>query len=240
MSTGGDVQTELAALLSLQDEDDAVDAVRSRLDELEPRSSALERAREQAARALEESRRDVEADEKRHRELEGRIQEHRQRHERNLAHLDSVKKMREATAAMMQVESGRKILLEEENELGTLTRRIAEGHRIFNERKNALEELELTQAEEREKLQAERSVLDSELAVAQRKRDETAARVSRTFLSKYDRIRARRRSHAVFAVSGMACSCCDTAIPVQRRNLMSTSGSIEICETCGVILYASE
>jgi uncharacterized protein len=234
------VQTELEALLALQAEDDAVDAVRTRIDALEPRISALERAREQATRALEESRRDVEADEKRHRDLEGRIMEHRQRHERNLSHLDSVKKMREATAAMMQVESGRKILLEEENELGTLTRRIAEGHKILAERKKVLEELEISQAEDRERLTAERGVLDDELAVAQKKRSETAARVSRTFLSKYDRIRARRRAHAVFAVSGMACSCCDTAIPVQRRNLMSTSGSIEICETCGVILYASE
>ncbi|MFN8581940.1 MAG: hypothetical protein U0163_13325 [Gemmatimonadaceae bacterium] len=100
---------ELTALLALQEaDDDVVDGVTDKLAALEPRRRALAAAREAAERRLEQARTAVEEDERRQRELEGRISDHKQRQERNLAHLDAVKRMREATAAMLQVESGRR------------------------------------------------------------------------------------------------------------------------------------
>ena len=43
----------------------------------------------------------------------------------------------------------------------------------------------------------------------------------------------------LYALDNGACSCCDTAVPVQRRSMMATTGIIEVCEACGVLLYAS-
>ena len=117
------VTTELDTLLALQAQDDVVDGIVARLDALNPRLSALDSARESAVRTLNETKALVEADERRQREIEGRISDHRQRQERNVAHLDAVKRMREATAAMMQVEQGRKLLMEEESELRSLVGR---------------------------------------------------------------------------------------------------------------------
>lgn len=231
---------ELKALLALQADDDVVDALLAKLSALEPRRRALQTAREAAERTLNQARGAVEEDERRQREVEGRISDHKQRQERNLAHLDAVKRMREATAAMLQVESGRKILLEEESTLRTLVTRIADGHQSVKAHEQELAAMDAAQADERQALDAEHATIDGELAAARSKRATTSQGVRPPLLAKYDRIRGRRRAQAVFALTDGACACCDTAIPVQRRIVMSSSGTIEVCETCGVLLYATE
>ncbi len=229
----------LEALLALQTQDDVVDALRARLDALEPRLAELDTIRQRAVRSIEETRAGVEADERRQRELEGRISDHRQRHERNVANLDAVKRMREATAAMLQVEAGRKLLMEEENELKALVGRVADGHASLKRQEESLEELDASQADARAEIEAERAELGGEYAAASGARKSLAAGVEAAVLQKYDRIRNRRRSQALYALDNGACSCCDTAVPVQRRSMMATTGVIEVCEACGVLLYAT-
>lgn len=233
------MNTLLDALLALQAQDDVVDQLRDRLDALEPRLAELDVLRQRALKAMDETRAGVDADERRQRELEGRISDHRQRHDRNVAHLDSVKRMREATAAMLQVEQGRKMLLEEENELKSLVGRVADGHASLNRQEASLQELDASQADARAEIEAERAELSGEFAAASGARASLAKDVEAVLLQKYDRIRNRRRSQALFALDGGACSCCDTSVPVQRRSMMATTGVIEVCEACGVLLYAN-
>jgi hypothetical protein len=78
------------------------------------------------------------------------------------------------------------------------------------------------------------------LADARAKRAQTASHVPKTILTKYDRIRGRRGEQAIFALRGPSCGHCDTAIPLQRRNQMIGTGQIEVCEACGVLLYATQ
>lgn len=233
------MNTLLGALLDLQKQDDVVDALRDRLDALEPRLAELDQVRQRAVKAIDETRAGVESDERRQRELEGRISDHRQRHEKNVANLDAVKRMREATAAMLQVEAGRKMLMEEENELRALVGRVADGHASLKRQEAALQELEAAQADARAEIEAERAELGGEYAAASGARKTLAASVESATLQKYDRIRARRRAQALYTLDNGACSCCDTAIPVQRRSRMATTGNIEVCEACGVLLYAT-
>jgi predicted nucleic acid-binding Zn-ribbon protein len=232
------VNTLLDSLLAMQAQDDVVDALQGRLDALSPRLAELDLLRQRALRSIDETKAGVDADERRQRELEGRITDHRQRHERNVAHLDSVKRMREATAAMLQVESGRKMLMEEENELRALVSRVADGHASLKRQETSLQELDASQADARAEIEAERAELGGEFAAASGLRNKLAADVEATLLQKYDRIRTRRRAQALYALDSGACSCCDTAIPVQRRSMMATTGVIEVCEACGVLLYA--
>ena len=49
-----------------------------------------------------------------------------------------------------------------------------------------------------------------------------------------------RRAETLFPLRGPSCSACDTAIPTQRRAVMAASGTIEMCEGCGALLYAGE
>lgn len=231
---------DLEALLLLQTEDDIVDAIQARLDSLAPRLNALDAERDRALRTLSQAQSSLEADEKKKRELEVRLAEHRQRQDRNLAQLELVKKMKEATAAMSQVEMGRKMLLEGENEVRDLSNRVSEVRRSIEHQRQTLEELDAAQAALRQTIAGERSKLDEELLKARTERDSIAARVPATLRGKYDKIRLRRRAQAVFVLSAGACSACDTNIPVQRRNVMSHTGEIAVCEGCGVLLYAME
>ncbi len=233
------MNTLLDALLALQAQDDVVDELQSKLDALAPRLAELDLLRQRTTRSIDETRAAVDADERRQRELEGRITDHRQRHDRNVAHLDSVKRMREATAAMLQVEAGRKMLMEEENELRALVNRVADAHASLKRQEAMLQELDASQAEARAQIEAERAELSGEFAAASGARNKLAKDVEATLLQKYDRIRNRRHSQALFALDSGACSCCDTAVPVQRRSKMASTGVIEVCEACGVLLYAS-
>lgn len=232
------MNTLLDALLALQTQDDVVDELQGRLNALSPRLAELDLVRQRATRSIDETRAAVDADERRQRELEGRITDHKQRHERNVAHLDSVKRMREATAAMLQVESGRKMLAEEESELRAIVNRVTDGHASLKRQEASLQELEASQADARAEIEAERAGLAGEFATASAARNKLAADVDAALLQKYDRIRNRRQSQALFALDSGACSCCDTAVPVQRRSMMASTGVIEVCEACGVLLYA--
>jgi len=234
------VTAELRSLLELQADDDVVDALSAKLEALAPRVARLEVVREAAVRALNQARGAADEDEKRQRELERRLSDHKQRQERNLQHLDAVKRMREATAAMMQVESGKKILVEEESELRALVARIADRHAAIKSHEQSLAELDAAQAEERRIIAEEREAIDAELGAARATRDSKAQQVTGSLRAKYDRIRSRRHAQAIFALVDGACGSCDTAIPVQRRTVMSSAGAIDVCEGCGVLLYAAE
>ena len=48
------------------------------------------------------------------------------------------------------------------------------------------------------------------------------------------------RCHDIPLTKAGACGNCDTSLPVQRRHEMARTGAIEMCEACGVLLYAAE
>jgi len=233
------VHQDLEALLALQADDDVIEELDGKLRALGPRISELERRRKAVADHLAAAEASTAADERKHRELEGRLSDHKQRQERNIAHLDTVKKMREATAAMAQVEQARKILIEEESELNSLARRVADGHKAIAAHREALAEQDTEQAAEREAIARERAEIEGALAEARAKRTQAASHVPKSILAKYDRIRGRRGEQAIFPLRGPSCGHCDTAIPLQRRNQMMNTGQIEVCEACGVLLYAT-
>lgn len=231
---------EIQQLLGLQSVDDRVDELQRELDALTPRRKALDDARASAHSELAATEGSIVSDDKRRRELEERLTDHRSKQERNLAALDQVKRIREATAAMAQVEAGRRVLIEEEQELDTLVRRVTTSRDYAVKQRRAIEALETSQADERKTLDEEAARIGADLGKAQAERSEQAGGIGRTILSRYDRIRARRKGHAVFPLAGGACACCDTAIPMHRRNAMATSGGIDVCEACGVLLYAEK
>ncbi|MBA3891417.1 MAG: hypothetical protein H0X64_12895 [Gemmatimonadaceae bacterium] len=234
------VHPDVAALLDLQTDDAEVYVVERQLGELAPRIQALEAEREREEQALARAREAAEREEQRHRELKARIAEHREVQERNQAHLDSIANMKQATAAMTQMEHSRRMIAEAERDVDIMGRRIAEQRRAIEEREQALQELIDRNAEARAALEAQRTALDGKVRDAVAGRDAKAKAVPRSLLSRYDRIRARKQEKTVVALRGPSCSNCDTMLPLQRRSAMVGSGTVEVCEGCGVLLYAAE
>ncbi len=230
------MQSEVEALLALQEDDTRILELESRLQALAPRMAALDKKKENAESAVARSKAAVEAEERRQRELQGKIAQHKQMQEKNLAQLDAVKRLKEATAAMAQVESARRIIADDESELQALNRRIGEMRTAVITNDANLTSVEEEQAAAREEIQKERSEIDASLAGARAERNGKTGSVPRPLLGKYDRIRTRR-TQALYPLRGESCGNCDTAIPMQRRNHMAINGPIDVCEACGVLLY---
>ena len=230
---------DLEALLAVQSDDAGLRELDERAAALDVRERSLEAELAAVRAAAERSRGALEREEARYRALETKVVQHRQLQQRNVAQLDQVRKLREATAAQAQVDMARQILADEERELASIGRRLDDLRQALEGHEMQIAEREAAQAEQRGEVAAARAALEEEREQARQKRASAAQGVPRSLLTRYERIRDRRRGEAVFPVRGMACGNCDTAIPLQRRNLMADGSIIEVCEVCGVLLYAT-
>lgn len=228
---------EVEELLALQQDDLKIREIESQIRALDPQLADLDKKRDQVAVALARAEAAIQVEEKKQRELQARLSQHKTLQERNLHQLEDVKRMREATAATAQVESTRRLMAEDESELAILGRRISEMNSTIVAARQALAAVEHEQQEARPEIESKRAALLSQMDDAKRDRDGKAGSVSRPMLGKYDRIRGKR-TMALYALRGGSCGNCDTAVPLQRRNMMTGTGEIEVCEACGVLLYA--
>lgn len=229
---------ELEALLIVQQDDEIIRGIEARRDAFAPRLAALDKARQRANDEVTRNEQGLERELDRLHALEARMAEHRLRHEKNVAVLDQAHKLKEATAAMAQVEAARRVLADEESELLALTRRIADLRAAVTAARELVVAMEAEQAETRAAIKREQDTIGAELAQAQAKRASSAEGVSRALLSKYDRVQLRRKSAALFALhADFSCGSCDTAVSRQQRPALMGGQSIEVCEGCGVLLY---
>jgi predicted nucleic acid-binding Zn-ribbon protein len=227
---------ELDALLSLQVTDHRIADLERQLEALLPRIRNLERKRQEKAEAIEKAVLAVQVEERRQQELERRIAQHTQLQERNVGQLDQVRNVREAGAATAQLDVTKRIIAEDEMEARATRERIAGLQATVDEMQMELEELDDAIGTAQSEVAEQRTQLETDLAAARSEREGKSALVSRPMLGKYDRIRGRRAS-ALYPVRGQSCGHCDTAIPLHRRSQMHSTGNIEVCEACGVLLY---
>jgi predicted nucleic acid-binding Zn-ribbon protein len=231
------VQTDLESLLALQAEDVAIHDLDQRLAALEPRIHELDKRKLRLTDSMERSAAAVAAEEKRQAYVRDKIAEHKQLIEKNQAVMDAVKTMKQATAAVAQMDQAKKIVAGEESDLLAINRRLEELRGVHNAQNGEFVALEAEQETARAEVAAERAIVDGELALVRERRARSAEAVPVSLRTKYDRIRGRKRVEAVFAMNGMSCGNCDTAIPLQRRHVMNNTGAIELCEACGVLMY---
>jgi predicted nucleic acid-binding Zn-ribbon protein len=233
------VHPDVAALLAVQDDDATIHDLEKRLSDLLPKLDEMAQSRDKALATLQQARKSADAEEKRRQDVAARVTQHRALQEKNQQALNSVTSMREATAATAQLEQAKRMIDEDERELASIGQRLVEANRIVAERERIAAELETAQNKARESLSADRADLEQRLGSARSSREQKALAVPRSLLSKYDRIRSRKRIRAVFPLRGLSCGNCDTMMPMQRRSAMLT-GATDICEDCGVMLYATE
>ena len=229
---------DLEALLALQADDAAIRDLERRSQELDARTAELDRERALMQQQVARARDAVEAEERRQRDMQSKIQEHRQLHERNLSHLDRVRRANEATAAMSQIELTRRVLAQEESDATTIAGRLQSLRQTVATHEHEEAGHEERQRAARQEITAARQQLAAQLRDARATREQLASRISRQMLTKYERIRGSKRADALYPLRGMSCGHCNTAIPLQRRNALAGGGAIEVCEGCGVLLYA--
>ena len=112
------MQQEIEALLALQEDDLKIREIEAQISALDPQLADFDKRRAQVLASLARAESAVAAEHKKQGELQARLAQHKQMQERNLHQLDDVKRMREATAATAQVESTRRLMAEDETEIG--------------------------------------------------------------------------------------------------------------------------
>jgi predicted nucleic acid-binding Zn-ribbon protein len=233
------VHPDVAALLAVQEDDLSIHTLESRLAELQPRIDQMTRERDKAMAALQQARQVAESEDKRRGDVASRIAQHKALYEKNQAALNNITSMREATAATAQLEQAKRMIDEDERELTAIGQRVQEANRVVAERERIAADLDAAQQEARATVGEDKRKIEAELDAARAARNEKAKAVPRTLLGQYERI-ARKRVHAVFPLNGSSCGNCDTMIPMQRRSGLAGTGRTEICEGCGVMLYATD
>jgi predicted nucleic acid-binding Zn-ribbon protein len=132
------------------------------------------------------------------------------------------------------------VLAKEEAEFMRSGDAVHEAERKVAEAEKALAAVRESQAPHLQALQGRREAILAELRHAQSVRSEAARSVNGALLVRYERIRRGKAPLALYALHADACGHCFTAVPTQRRVLIQRGASIETCEGCGVLLYASE
>ncbi len=231
---------EIAALVDVQTDDLAIHELERGIDQLMPKVNALNAEVAKAKAAVDQANQLAESEEKRKRDVHGRIEAHRQLQTKNEAVYGAATNQREATAAQAQLDQIKKVIADEEREVIAISQRLSEVKALIEDRHAQLAELEQQRDAAKEAIASERTKLESELNAVRSRRNDRAGKVGRPLISMYDRIRSKKRVHAIFPLRGNSCSNCDTAIPMQRRAQMTSSGKPEVCEGCGVMLYAAE
>jgi hypothetical protein len=234
------VKPEVTALLDVQSEDLKTYEIEDKLSALMPRLAALEQDRKRAVEALAQGHKQVESEEQRQREIQDRLRQHREMRDKSETLLGQVTQPREAAAAMAQIEQAKRFIGDEERDLASLQQRLTELRKLVSDREQAVKDIQALQETTRTSLAADQKALEKELSQVKAVREKKSVSVPRSLLQRYDRIRAKRRSTAVYPLRGQSCAHCDTAIPVQRHSTMVSTGQTEQCEGCGVLLYAAD
>jgi hypothetical protein len=231
---------DVQSLLVVQADDLLIYALEDRLASLAPRLATLEKERGSVAAQLARAQSAVLAEEHRHREAQIRADANRALVERSQRAYESVTTPKEANAAMAQLEQTKRMVDDSERDVAQVHGRINELRHQVVDLENALADVEQRQSEARAQLDVERGEIEKEIAAALVTREGKATAVPRAMLTKYERVRTRKRGETAFPLRGYSCSACDTAIPTQRRSTLAATGALEMCEGCGVLLYAGE
>jgi len=127
------VHPDVAALLTVQDDDVIIHELEEQLAALRPRLEVMAKERDKAVNSLQQARQTAEAEERRRREVADRVAQHRALQEKNQAALNSVTSMREATAATAQLDQAKRMIDEDERELAAIGQRLVEapGERVL-------------------------------------------------------------------------------------------------------------
>ena len=231
---------ELEPLLVLQDRDIAVAQCAAQLAGLAPEALVLDERLAVAERALAQAHAAIQAALGRKGELEGKIASYRTMQEQRRQKLEWVRGAKEASTLMAELDLARSVLAKEEAEFMRSGDAVGDAEHKAAEVERALEQVREAQAVERESLAGRRDAIAAERERAVRARDAAAGAVSAAMLARYERIRRGKAPLALFALHGGSCGNCFTAVPTQRRALISRGATIEACEACGVLLYSKE
>jgi uncharacterized protein len=234
------MHADLKKLLELQARDAVLSAAEERLAALDQERTMLDQVYQRAAASLEAARRALAEGRRRRDELETKIESYRTLQDRRRQRLEQVRKPKEASTLMAELDLARSVMAQEENEWVRSADAVTQLELKVQAEELNLKAVEAAQAAERSRLAERRATLETERDAAARDRDAIASTIDRPLRNRYDRLRRTRTTDVVVPLVGGACGGCHTAVPLNRRSQIKSGAVLDGCEACGAILYPSE
>ena len=222
-----------------------------KLQEVDLRILALDKAKEECPESLKKAEEALEAKKKeyqaleeeleelqlRRRKFEDELEQEYQRLRKSQTRLMEVKAQREYQALLKEIEEIKKANKQREEELLQMMERIETLNKEKEKLAKEIEELEKAVAEERAKYEAKRAELDRQRAEIWKERESLAAKIPANLLKRYEFVKSRRNGVAVVPVSNAVCDGCHMNIPPQLYNELMRDDRVYECPICQRIIF---
>lgn len=168
---------------------------------------------------------------------ERELREEERRIKKLEARQQSIKKEREFHAFVREVADLKRMASELESEVLKDMTEIERRERELEEKRSAYEKRSKESTKERETLEKELKEAESYLEKEMKEREGLTAKISKEFLSRYERVYKVRGATAVVAVHHGICQGCYMNIPPQLYNQILKSEGFYACPNCHRILF---
>jgi len=230
--------TPLDGLLALQEIDLRIAALENRNGEIPRRRSEVSReitALETERSALADS---VERGRLYRRAVETDLEAQQDRRARYETQLNEVKTNVAYSALLTEIQTAKRTIGDLEGQILDLMTVREESERRIGEIDAELEVKRATAAGALEELEREAAEIGRALEADRVRREAALTDIDARLLRLYDRLRKARRFPALVPLRGQACGACHNRMPPQVIQEIRHSGSLHVCEACGVLVYA--
>lgn len=193
--------------------------------------TALEAERGALADSVERGRLDRRA-------LETELETQQGRRARYEAQLNEVKTNVAYSALLTEIQTVKRTIGDLEGQILELMAAREESERRIGEIDAELEVKRTVAAGALEELEREAAEIGRALDADRARRDAALPAVDARLLRLYDRLRKARRFPALIPLRGQACGACHNRMPPQVVQEIRHSGSLHVCEACGVLVYS--
>jgi predicted nucleic acid-binding Zn-ribbon protein len=231
------LQEQLRLLVELQKVDAALWEMKKKMEDVPRRLSELEAGLNAMKVDLERDRAELEEMKRDRRTKEGLLQMEVERVHRSEGRLKEIKTQKEYHALQKEIEQGKKLNAEREEDILRLISEIEERERSVAGKEEAFGVREEEYTRDKRDLEGEFSGLDKEFGSRKREWEELSKGIKPNILKVYQRVLEKRPDAAIVAARSGACTGCHMNLPPQLYNQIQKGNEMFQCPSCHRILY---
>ncbi len=229
------MREELVALAKLAEMDDSARDIDAELKQIPQRLEEMRNSVQTLETMLAQERQQLSEAEQLKVKQTGELKERSEGLQRARKKVAQATSIREADAGEREVEANRRAIKEREDELGRIAQAIEAKTASLAEREKDFEETKSSLQADEESSKARVAELEEQRAKLLDGRDVLAAKVSKTIVKRYERLKTGI-PNAVIIISDGTCTACRMALPPQLTIELQRANELHQCPHCRRII----
>lgn len=236
-TNGSALNQNLSPLIELQKLDLRITEITDQRKKIPERLHAVEAPVREAKQVLQETNASIDALVKERRAHEKDVEAQDAHTDKMRARLSELKTNKEYQAHLFELQMANKKKSEIEDKVLACMEKIEQLQQTAREAQEKVGIVESGFAKEKQVLDELDKKLSEELAQLELQQQEHAARVEKSLLARYSKLKAARKDQALAAIKGGMCSGCRLQIPPQLIAEVKRSQDLHTCPYCHRMLY---